>query len=241
MGTKKVPAATSPRTLSVDIGGSGIKLVTLDEHSHPTAEFRRTVTPHPATPAAVLTAIVELAKLETAFDRIACGFPGVVKKGIVYAAPNLDPSWKGFNLAEALTAQFGKPTRVANDAAVQGYGAVEGKGQELMITLGTGLGSSLFQKGKLVASLEMAHHPFRKGKTYEQFLGNKAFEKGGKKRWNKLLLEAINNWFELFHFDYLYIGGGNAKKVTAKLPENAKITANVNGIYGGLRLWEDDY
>ena len=233
--------STNPLTLAIDIGGTGIKLVSLDDQGKPKSEFQRRLTPHPATPAKVLAAVDEMAKKEGVFDRIACGFPGVVKKGIVLTAPNLDKSWKNFKLEDALHKKYGKPVRVANDAAVQGYGALEGKGQELMITLGTGLGSSLFLHGKLVASLEMAHHPFRKGKTYEEVLGKKALDKEGVKHWNKMLRDAIDNWSSLFNYDHIYLGGGNAKHIKGKLAKNATITPNVNGIYGGVKLWEDDY
>ena len=233
--------STDPTTLAIDIGGTGIKLVSLDEKGKPKAEFQRMLTPKPATPAKVLDVIEEMATKEGAFDRIACGFPGVVKKGVVHTAPNLHKSWTNFKLEEVLRKKYGKPVRVANDAAVQGYGAIEGKGQELMITLGTGLGSSLFLHGKLVASLEMAHHPFRKGKTYEEVLGKKALDKEGVKHWNKMLRQAIGNWSSLFNYDHLYLGGGNTKHIKGKLPNNAKITPNVNGIYGGVKLWEDDY
>lgn len=231
----------NPLTLAIDIGGTGIKLVALDQSGKPKGEFQRRETPKLATPAKVLAVIDEMAKKEGGFDRIACGFPGVVKKGVVHTAPNLHKSWANFNLEDALRKKYDKPVRVANDAAVQGYGAAEGKGQELIITLGTGLGSSLFLHGKLVASLEMAHHPFRKGKTYEEVLGKKALDKEGVKHWNKMLREAISNWSSLFNYDHLYLGGGNAKHIKGKLPKNAKITPNVNGIYGGVKLWDDDY
>ena len=241
MSTKSTQPKKHPLTLAVDIGGTGIKLDSLDDDGRPNAEFQRKETPHPATPETILAVIEELAKKERAFDRIAVGFPGVVKKGVVLTAPNLHKSWVNYPLEEALLKKFGKPTRVANDAAVQGYGAVEGIGLELMITLGTGLGSSLFQHGKLAAALEMAHHPFRKGKTYEEMLGKKALQKLGPKEWNKALRDAIENWFNLFHYDHLYLGGGNTKHIKGELPPNTKITPNSNGIYGGVKLWEDNY
>ncbi len=241
MSTKPTKPIKHPLTLAVDIGGTGIKLDSLNDDGRPNAEFQRKATPRPATPESILAVIEELAKKERPFDRIAVGFPGVVKKGVVLTAPNLHKSWRNFPLEDALVKKFGKPARVANDAAVQGYGAVDGIGLELVITLGTGLGSSLFQHGKLAASLEMAHHPFRKGKTYEDLLGKKALDKYGAKDWNKALREAIENWFNLFHYDQLYIGGGNTKHIKGELPVNSKITPNTNGIYGGVKLWEDSY
>jgi len=225
--------------LAIDIGGTGIKSAVLDNDHKPKSDFTRLPTPHPATPKAILDTIAKLAEQEGAFDRIACGFPGVIKQGVIYTAANLSPKCIGFNLAAELEKKFGKPARVANDAAVQGYAAVEGKGLELAITLGTGVGSALFLNGKLVASLELAHHPFHKDKTYEDVLGNKALLKDGKKHWNKRLQEAIENWSNLFRYDWLYIGGGNAENIKFKLPANAKIKPNKDGIFGGVLLWQD--
>ena len=238
--TAATPVAKGPLTLAIDIGGTGIKCAVLDSDHHPMSDFKRLPTPHPAIPEAILATIAELASQEGAFDRIACGFPGVIKNGVIFTAANLSPDCVGVNLAESLEKKFGKPARVANDAAVQGYGAVEGKGLELAITLGTGVGAALFLNGKLVTSLELAHHPFRKDKTYEEVLGNLALEKYGKKRWNKRLQEAITNWSNLFRYDYLYIGGGNAEHIKFDLPENVSIFDNVDGMTGGIALWDDD-
>jgi polyphosphate glucokinase len=228
-----------PLTLAIDIGGTGIKSAVLDADHKPTSEFTRVPTPHPATPKALLDTIAKLAEQEGPFDRIACGFPGVIKNGIIFTSANLSPKCIGFHLAAELEKRFGKPARVANDAAVQGYAAVEGKGLELVVTLGTGVGSALFLNGKLVASLELAHHPFRGNKTYEEILGLKALEKNGKKYWNKRLEEAITNWSNLFRYDWLYLGGGNTANIKFKLPANVKIKPNKDGIFGGVLLWQD--
>lgn len=236
---KTVVEPSGPLTLAIDIGGTGIKSAVLDINHKPMSDFQRLPTPHPATPKAILATIAALAEKEGPFERIACGFPGVIKNGIIFTAANLSEKCIGFNLAAGLETKFGKPARVANDAAVQGYAAVEGQGLELTITLGTGVGSALFLKGKLVASLEIAHHPFRKSKTYEEVLGNKALDKNGKKQWNKRLEEAIENWSNLFRYDRLYIGGGNAEHINFKLPANAKIKPNKDGIFGGVLLWQD--
>ncbi|HEY3738676.1 MAG TPA: ROK family protein [Bryobacteraceae bacterium] len=236
------PTETStdgPLTLAIDIGGTGIKSAVLDAGHKPKSAFNKLPTPHPATPKAILDTIAKLASQEGPFDRIACGFPGVIKHGVILTAANLSPKCIGFHLENELAKRFGKSARVANDAAVQGYAAVEGKGLELAITLGTGVGSALFLNGKLVASLELAHTPFRNNKSYEEVLGNKALEKNGKKQWNKRLQEAIENWSNLFRYDYLYLGGGNSTHITFKLPANVKIKPNKDGIYGGVLLWQD--
>ena len=136
------------------------------------------------------------------------------------------------------SSRWRKPVRVCNDAAVQGYGAINGKGLELVITLGTGFGSSLFINGTLVPGLELAHHPWRKDKTYEEYLGKKALEKYGKKRWNKLLEKAITQLESLFNYDHLFIGGGNADKINFSLPAKATRVPNEDGLLGGVALWK---
>ena len=206
------------KTLSIDIGGTGTKAIILDETGSPVTERGRLPTPQPATPKAILGVIDQLAKGQGRFDRVSVGFPGVIRHGVVFTAPNLDPSWGGFNLVAGLTRLLKKPVRAANDADVQGFGAIKGRDIELVITLGTGFGSALFVNGKLVPNLEMGHHPFRSGKTYEEQLGDKALKKMGTKKWNKRLLKAIETLDRVLNFDHLFIGGGNSKKVMAPLP-----------------------
>ena len=126
-----------------------------------------------------------------------------------------------------------------NDAAVQGFGAIHGRGVELVITLGTGFGSSLYTNGLLTPGLELAHHPWRKGKTYEDFLGKKGLAKAGRKRWNKLIEKAITQLESLFNYDHLYIGGGNAVKIDFPLPPNVTRVPNDDGLLGGVALWRD--
>lgn len=232
-------ASGSVRTLSVDIGGSGIKVMVLDEAGNPVTERSRVETPQPPKPDAVIHAIANLAAGQGKFDRVSVGFPGVVTNGITKTAVNLDPDWVGFDLASTLAQRLGKPVRVANDADVQGLGAISGKGVELVITLGTGFGSALFVDGKLVPNLEMGHHPFRKEETYEEQLGREALEKKGEKKWNNRLAKAIATLEHLFNYDYLYIGGGEAKKITIDLPPNVKIVPNISGLLGGIALWRD--
>ena len=110
---------------------------------------------------------------------------------------------------------------------------------ELVLTLGTGMGSALFVDGRLVPNLEMAHHPFQRGKTYEELLGDKARKRVGRKKWNRRLLRAIRTLDHLFNYDRLYLGGGNAKRIAGKLPSNARIVENVAGLLGGIALWRD--
>jgi polyphosphate glucokinase len=227
------------RTLSVDVGGSGIKVIVLDTTGNPQTERTRIETPQPATPEAVISAIAQLAARQGEFDRVSVGFPGVVRRGVTETAANLDSEWIGFDLGTALSQRLGKPVRVVNDADMQGLGAISGQGVELVITLGTGFGSALFVDGKLVPNLEVAHHQFRKGETYEQQLGRAALDEFGSKKWNSRLEKAINSLQHLFNYEYLYIGGGEAKKVTLELPPNVKTIPNISGLLGGIAVWQD--
>lgn len=231
-----VPA---PVTLAIDIGGTGIKMMTLDGAGRPTSERIRAETPRPATPEAVLHVLDTMAAEAGAFDRVSVGFPGVVKKGATLTAHNLDPQWSGYELQKVLEHRWKRPVRVANDAAVQGFGAIRGQGVELVITLGTGFGSSLFIDGRLVPGLELAHHPWRKNKTYEEYLGIKGIKKLGRKRWNRLLEKAIAQLEALFNYDHLFIGGGNAARVDFELPQHVTRVPNEDGLLGGVALWRE--
>jgi len=226
------------QTLAVDIGGSGIKVMVLDEQGSPLSERDRIDTPLVPTPDAVLDVVQRLAEGKS-FDRVSVGFPGVVRQGIIETAANLHPDWIGFDLATILSKQLEKPVRVANDADIQGLGAVDGKGVELVVTLGTGFGAAMFLNGKLIPNLELGHHPFRKGETYEQQLGRAALDEIGKRRWNNRLERAIDLLERIFNYDSLYLGGGNTKKIDFVLPVNVKITPNVTGLLGGIALWRD--
>jgi polyphosphate glucokinase len=199
----------------------------------------RVETPPGPTPQVVVDTLVSLATPLGRFDRISVGFPGVVRQGQVLTAPNLGtPEWRHFPLAASLTDKLGKPTRILNDAEVQGLGVISGKGLECVITLGTGMGFALFQDGHPAPHLELSHHPIHKGKTYDQFIGVVAFREVGKARWNRRLRRALAAITTLVGFDTLLIGGGNAKHVDVPLAPNMRIVSNEAGITGGVRLWD---
>ena len=234
-----VAAAPGIRTLCIDIGGTGVKALLIDERGEPIGERQRVETPRPATPAAILAAIKKVVAPLGKFDRASVGFPGVVTKGMVRTAPNLDKGWNDFPLAEKLTAALGRPARVLNDAGVQGFGVIAGKGVEMALTLGTGMGCALFVDGRYVPNLELAHHPFRHGDTYEDYVGAKALAKHGRKKWNKHVAKVIKQVIPIFNPDRLYLGGGNSKLLDLKLPPHVKITPNTAGLLGGLALWRE--
>ncbi len=241
MSRKRSRAASDDtRTLSVDIGGTGIKAIILNAKGEALTERGRIETPRPAIPTAILRVIKRLAGAQGPFDRVSVGFPGVVRNGVTETAPNLDGGWENFTLAKELGKRLKRPVRVANDADVQGFGAINGHGVELVLTLGTGLGSALFVDGTLVPNLELAHHAFRRGKTYEEQLGNVALKKVGKRRWNKRLRKAVGALEDLFSYDRVYLGGGNAKKITGPLPPRTKTVPNIAGLLGGIALWRSN-
>ncbi len=228
-------------TLAIDTGGTGIKMMALDAKGKQLTERVRVPTPTPATTTAVLAEFEKIKAQMPPFDRVSVGFPGVIKHGTTFTAANLDPSWVGFPLQETLEKKWKKPVRVCNDAAVQGFAAVQGKGVELMLTLGTGLGSALYTSGHLCPGLELAHHIWRKkDRTYEDYLGKRGYEKYGAPKWNFLVEQAIEQTAKLFNWDILYIGGGNAKKITFKLAENVRVVSNEDGLLGGVALWRDE-
>ena len=235
---KHSTSKVSPITLSIDIGGSGIKAMLLSPSGKALSERDRVATPSVPTPAAVLRILDSLRAGMPRFDRVSVGFPGVVKRGVTYIAVNLHPKWANFPLQRELEKRWRKPVRVANDASVQGYGAIKGEGVEMILTFGTGMGSALFTDGKLCPGLELAHHPWRE-KTYEDYLGRRGLDKYGKKHWNKRLKDAIAQTAATFNWDHLYLGGGNTRKIDLKLPKNVSIVSNEDGILGGVALWRD--
>ena len=140
----------TPVTFSVDIGGSGIKATLLNGDGTLVKKRLRIPTPEIANPDIIIGQIEQLSKQLGTFDRIAVGFPGVVRNGVTRVAPNLAKEWKGYDFAQALEDKFSKPVRVLNDADMHGFGAISGKGVELVLTLGTGAGTALFVDGTLV-------------------------------------------------------------------------------------------
>jgi len=238
------PAASSTigrtRTLAIDVGGTGLKASVIDDTGRLLTDRVRVDTPVGSPPREIVEALARLVAPLGSFDRVSVGFPGVVRNGRVLTAPNLDnKGWKDFALAGALGRALGKPVRVANDADVQGLAVIAGKGVEMVITLGTGFGTGLYLDGRLAPHLELSHHLFRKGETYDDHLGNAARKRVGNGRWNKRVRKAIRTLRALTSFDHLYIGGGNAKKIDFELDPDVTVVSNDAGIRGGIALWQD--
>lgn len=234
-----VAARKTPVTLAIDIGGTGLKATVLDPRGKMLVDRVRVDTPHPAPPAVMVPALVNLVAPLPAFDRVSVGFPGVVRNGRVITAPHFGNAvWGQFPLAATLQRKLGKPTRVLNDAEVQGYGAVKGRGLEFVITLGTGMGSALFRDGKLMPHMEFAQFPFRKHETFNDYVGDGARKTLGVTRWNRRVEHVIEAFRVLFNFDVLYIGGGNSARLDFDLSPDVRIVSNNDGLTGGVKLWD---
>ena len=229
------------KILTIDIGGSNIKATILNYDGTPVSDYVRMETPQPSTPAKVLERIQEVVKNLTGYDKISVGFPGYVKDGVVKTAPNLGTDyWENYDLQRTLGDMLHKPTKVVNDADLQGAGIVSGKGLEMMITLGTGCGTALLLDGKLLPHFEISHHPIKTDKDYDQYVGEKAYQTKGKEHWNERMKKVIAILKTVFNYDRLYISGGNAKNITFQLDDNITIVNNREGIKGGARLWRHE-
>lgn len=192
----------------------------------------------PANPENIVNAIKKLVNGFPGYDRVSVGFPGYVRQGVIKTAPNLgNDYWKDFDLSKKLEKELGKPTRVVNDADMQGLGLVSGKGLEMVVTLGTGFGTALLVDGQLMPHLELAHHPIAKGKDYDEYIGEKALQKEGVQKWNRRMKKVLKVLKTVVNYDSLYIGGGNSDLLNFKLDKNIKIVTNQEGIKGGARLW----
>ena len=230
------------KILAIDIGGSRIKGTILDLEGRMVMDYQRISTPKFAGPENVLQGIVELTRNFKNYSKVSVGFPGYVRRGMVYTAPNLGTNkWRQVHLSEELSVRLKKPVRVVNDADMQGLGVALGKGLEMVVTLGTGFGTALLMDGTLLPHLEIGQHPFTRRKTYDQYIGNNALEEIGPDKWNKRLQNVISVLKTVFNYDHLFISGGNAKKIRINLDKNITLVTNIDGIRGGAKLWLKDH
>lgn len=225
----KAPAKTkSPKILVIDVGGTNVKLLATGQK-----EPRR----FPSGPKLTAAEMVKQAKEATKdwqYDRISLGYPGPIINGRPLREPhNLGSGWMNFNFTKG----FGHPVRLINDASMQALGSYEG-GRMLFLGLGTGLGSAMIVDGVL-QPMELAHLLYRKGKTYEDYLGVRGLERLGKKKWRQHVAKVVELLKEALDADYVVIGGGNAKKLKT-IPSGARLGNNENAFRGGFRLWKDE-
>jgi polyphosphate glucokinase len=184
------------------------------------------------TPRKLVSAVLRL-NGDLKYDAVSIGYPGVVVHGKIITEPfNLGRGWVGFDFRKA----FGRPTQVMNDAAMQAIGSYEG-GRMLFLGLGTGLGSSLIVDGT-VAPMELAHLPYKKGRSYEDYVGDRGRRRLGAKKWRREVKEVVAQLGRALEADYVVIGGGNARKLK-KLPGNARLGNNDFAFLGGFRVWRD--
>lgn len=216
------------RVLVIDIGGSSVKLTAEGQAAPVKVPSGSSLTPD------AMVAAVRDAIAGWDVDRLAIGFPGPVKDGLPAREPhNLGRGWVGFDFARA----FGKPAKVINDAAMQALGSYRG-GRMLFLGLGTGLGTALVVDG-VVAPMELAHLPYRKGRTFEDYVGKAGFERNGLRKWRRHVADVIERLSAAMVADEVVVGGGNARKLRLRrLPEGVRLGDNSLAFQGGLRLWK---
>ena len=213
------------RILAVDVGGTNVKVLLSGSHVP-----RKVPSGSEMTARAMVAAVKQLTQ-DWRYDVVSLGYPGPVLHGKPVVNPkNLGGGWVGFDFARA----FGKPVRIVNDAAMQALGSYQG-GRMLFLGLGTGLGSAIVSDGVL-SPLELAHLPYRKHKSFEDFVGLRGLEKLGRKKWEKHVHRIVKYFANAVDADYIVLGGGNAKKLKA-VPAKCRLGDNSNAIKGGLRMW----
>jgi polyphosphate glucokinase len=216
------------RILVIDVGGTHVKFLASGRRAPVKVVSGSTMTPR---------RMVTAAKQATQgwkFDAVSIGYPGAVMHGRpVHEPHNLGPGWVGFDFRRA----FGKPVKVVNDAAMQALGSYRG-GRMLFLGLGTGLGSALVVNG-VVEPMELAHLPYKKGRTYEDYVGLRGLERLGKKKWRRAVADVGLRLKYALQADDLVLGGGNAKLLKT-LPPDSRLGSNANAFVGGFRLWDQE-
>lgn len=217
---------TRNKILVVDIGGTNVKIL---------ASGCRTPVKIPSGPQLTprkMVAAVRKAAADWPFSKVSIGYPGPVLQGKPVSDPhNLGRGWVGFDFRKA----FGKPVKLVNDAAMQAMGSYAGR-RMLFLGLGTGLGSALIADGVL-EPMELAHLPYKNGRTYEEYIGARGLKRLGKKKWRRHVTDVVTRLQAALGADYVVIGGGNAK-LLKKLPPGARLGTNANAFRGGFLLWK---
>lgn len=229
MGDSKTASASIPSVLSIDIGGSHVKIRVPSD-----PERRRFPSGPTLTPQAMVEEVLKLAE-GWSFESVSMGLPAPILDASVLRNPvNLGPGWVDFDYAGG----FGKPTKLVNDAAMQAVGSYLG-GRMLFLGLGTGLGSCMIDR-HLVQPMELAHAPYRRGKTYEDYVGERSLEKRGKSRWRKSVTDVVKILQAALLPDYVVLGGGNGRLLKS-LPDGCLLGDNANAFEGGFRLWQKEW
>jgi polyphosphate glucokinase len=218
-------AKTQKRVLAIDVGGSHVKTRLSGRR-----EMRQFESGPTLTPRRMVSKVLAL-NGDLKYDVISIGYPGVVVHGKIITEPfNLGRGWVGYDFRKS----FGRPTQIMNDAAMQAIGSYEG-GRMLFLGLGTGLGSALIVDD-VVAPMELAHLPYKHGRTYEDYVGDRGRRRLGAKKWRKTVIEIVGQLRQALEADYVVLGGGNARQLK-KLPKNARLGNNDFAFVGGFRVW----
>ena len=226
MAKKTSKRKLRPTTLAIDIGGSRVKFMTDKERT------RRAFLSGPGLSAKAMVSQVRAMTKDWSYDVVSIGYPGPVVNNRPLSEPhNLGRGWAGFNFEKA----FGRPTKVVNDALMQAIGSYEG-GRMLFLGVGTGLGSAMIVEG-ILEPMELAHLPYRNGKTFEQWVGAAALKRLGRKKWQREVDDVLKRLLAALEPDYIILGGGNADKID-KLPRKVRLGQNTNAFEGGFRLWK---
>jgi polyphosphate glucokinase len=219
---------TNRRILVIDVGGTHVKLLVTGMKQPILIPSGRTLTP------AVMVRQVKDAVKSCPYDVVSIGYPGPVVHGRPLREPhNLGQGWVGFDFRRAL----GRPVKIINDAAMQALGSYR-KGRLLFLGLGTGLGSAMIADG-VVEPMELAHLPYKRGKTYEDYLGIRGLKRLGRKKWARQVAKVVSLMRAALQAEEVVLGGGNAKKLKT-LPPGARLGNNENAFRGGSELWNED-
>lgn len=241
-------------TLTVDCGGTGLKASVLDQAGTMKAPVVRIPTPYPLPPARLIACFHELAEQLPPADRITVGMPGMLRHGVVISTPHyvtergprsrvlseLVEAWDGLDFQSEIARGMGMPAKLLNDAEVHGAGVITGIGIELILTLGTGLGSAHFDGGELAPHLELSRSPIRMS-TYDEYIGEPERRRLGNAMWSRRVRRVVDSLRPVFVWDRVYLGGGNSRCITpgalVALGDDVIVVPNSAGISGGVRAW----
>ena len=243
-------------TLTVDCGGTGIKASVLDKTEKVLSDFPYLKTPYPISPSKLMGIIQEFVKADPRIKRVTIGLPGMIRNGKVVVIPHyinsngprsvvdlkLKKAWYGFDMQSTLQKRLKLPTLVLNDAEVHAAAVIEGKGLETVLTFGTGLGSAIFCDGKLAPHLEISHATIRYGKSIDAWIGEQSRRRLGNQLWSRRVKSLIQELYPMIIWDKLYIGGGNAQRISKTALKSfdykVKIIPNSAGVTGGVKAWD---
>ena len=243
-------------TLTVDCGGTGIKASVLDKGGKVLIDFPYLKTPYPLSPSKLISIIDEFVKADNRIKRVTLGLPGMIRGGKVIVIPHyvnasgprgvVDPhlkkAWYGFDMQSMLKKKIKLPTLVLNDAEVHAAAVIAGKGLETVLTFGTGLGSAIFSDGVISPHLEISHATIRYGKSIDSWIGEQARRRLGNQLWSRRVKSLIQELYPMIIWDKLYIGGGNAQRISKSALKSfdykVKIIPNSAGVTGGVKAWD---